>query len=400
MIKINEEMFVRGGKKIRDSLHDVITELEVNEFYDLGTVCNKLRHEYNIFITPNLLKRLLITWEKGEKDDSFLKQNDKSWLKWDEDSEVVLNNLRMTKKSPSLGKSRRKLIRKEEKEKEETLSNDGWVKTKNGWELKKVTDTNTSVIDKKIAISRYEKERYDNGENPITTDLVNKIFVIYHIGDLEFLSDKVRDAILSGEITTPSTEGDKYYMETWNYIMKIADEIGEIDKKSDYMKYAPSLIKEKILDEKQKKKSLRFQVKSSGIKNRKDGISKLSEMLNLNEKHYIIVLKHNNTKKSFYIKKILYGYITLSDDVWPDGNYAILFKVNKEDENELIYFNTLYHLEKAMSGGVKGEDDMIFGLIKGDNTEKLKYYFNEFKRYTGWDEYLDEKTINSIKNDF
>lgn len=397
--KINEELKIRSDKKLRDALHDIVTELKEDEFFDLGTISNILRHEYNIFLTPKLLERLLTLW--SENKGSILTENDETWLYWDNENKIIENNLKKIKRSGKLGKSRRRLKRKEEEEIYKQVKKDGWIRLRDGRFV--YNGAKTFKIDKNdnISISRYEKEFYKENENPITPDLIKNVFVLNHPSEADDISNEINNIIKDGIESSPKN-GKYYYDECFNILRKIAD-----DRKLDYKrgwdkKYAPTILKERFIKRDKKikyEKELELKASKELILDKEKAIDELKNSINIDNKYYLIATKYNTTKNKFYIKKLLFGYLTVSDDKYPDGFYKIVMR-NEKNGDDIVYFNTIIHLKKCIESGLKGEKKQVFNILKNNEFDKLKIYFTELKKYKGWDEYIEKELINKIKADF
>jgi hypothetical protein len=393
-VKINEELRINIDKKIRDSIHDIIISIENNEYYNLGDLSNILRHKYNIFITPDLLERLFILWEKNKKGGVF-DIKDKVWLNWDSKNKFISNNL-SNKKSPSLGKSRRKLRREEEELIYVNAKKDGWIKLRDG---RFVYNGNIKIDikDDEITPSIYEFEKYNYGDNPISVELIQNVYDINHNIVMK-LYDYVYDAIEFGKIESNPENGRNYYYECFNY-MRIKANKMDIPYKKGWIDFAPFRIK-KFLLRKEKKKILEDEQEINFSKfqsNDKENMSiELSKLINLNKKYYILVTKHNTKKKKFIIKKIIFGYFVI-DKLSNDKYYKIYIRKEKDGEN-IMHFNTVKHFEKCLTGGLKGDDEYIFNII--EDLDKIKFYYNELQRYKEWEEYLDIDLTNKIRNDF
>lgn len=400
MLNINEELKVKTDRKLKDAIHDIVTSLNENEFFDLGTISNILRHQYNIYITPNLLERFLLLWDDDK--DTIFKKSDKKWLSWDSKEKIIENNIKKGNRKPVLAKSRKKLIKKEEEEVYLNVKKDGWIKLRDGRFV--YNGNKTFKVDDKdeISISKYEKDSYLKGENPITPELVKKVFVLDHPDDAEKISLEVENAIKMGEIISKPENGNFYYYNCFKYMIDIANKM-----KLNYIngwekKYAPSKLKEQII---RRNKRIKYEKEQNElalktlITNREDAIEKLSKIIDINKKYFLIVTKFNDKKQVFMIKKVIYGYFDISDEVYSDGYYKIIIKKEKDSE-DIIYFNTIKHFEMCLDNGLKGDDMHVFNIIYSDDIKKINIFFNELKKFKGWDEYLDDNISNKLKNDF
>jgi hypothetical protein len=402
-LPLNEEMHIRSDKKLRDAVHDLIVDLKPYEYYDLGTISNILRHKFKVFITPNLLERMLNLWEDGKSTNVFRKK-DANWLKWDKKEKWLTNNL-VSDKSSVLGKSRRKIRRKESSGLERSIKEDGWRRTKQGdWVFVGNTEFQTRGADE-IDVTKFEKTKYAEGENPITPELYKKTFIQKFNADVESeeMISEIDEAIKKGEITSSPENGAAYYDETWRLMMHLSKE-KELERFRDYLKYAPTKVKEIMLKKKkedQKRKEEEQKYEKDKIKDPEQTLTKLKEMVNLDEQHYILVLKYKD--KKYYVKKLIKGYVDISDTPYADGYFKIVLKKDKNskaEENEIIFFDSINIFYKAKRGGLEVGDDLLFIFIDKKDENKLKFYFKEFKKFRGWDEFLDTKSSEQIKNDF
>lgn len=397
---LNEEIKIRSGKKLRDAVHDIVTTLEKDEYFDLGTISNILRHEYNLFLTPLLLERLLTLWENDK--DSIFAGSDEAWLHWDSDDKTVENNMKRTKKRGVLGKARRRIKREEEKEFYKSVREDGWIRLRDGRFVYKGTTSFKVTDEDKISITKYEKEQYGKNENPIVPELVKNIFVLNHPREADEISNKVQNAIKMGDIVAEPKNGDEYYDECFNFMMEVA-KIEELDTKRGWeKKYAPSKLKERYIRREKRiaheKEQERLSLKTR-ITDREKSLKELGEIIDFDKKYYVIITKYNSTKKRFYIKKLLYGYINISEEPYKDGFYKIVIRKEKGGE-DILFFNTFMHFKKCIESGLKGTEQHVFNILNDDDIKKLKIYFSELKRYSGWDEFLDKEMVDKIKNDF
>jgi len=400
---LNEEIKIKTNKKLRDAIHDIITTLETDEYFDLGTISNILRDNFGLFVTPKLLERLFTLWD-DDKDSIFIK-DDKTWLSWDDNDKILENNLKKKKRPGVLGKSRRRILKQEKSDKLKSIRKSGWIKLRDGRFVYKGPKSFKVDDNDIISISKYEKETYTKNQNPITTDLVRKVFVLFHPNDADDIVEEVDNFIHNNpkKIGTRHKDGDIYYYECFRKMLTIGKEM-ELDTKRGWeKKYAPSKYKEKLIRrnkrieyEKQQEKDAMKTV----IKDRDTAIEELGKIINLNEKYFVLVTKYSTSKGIFYIKKIIYGYISISKEKFENKNYRIIVTTDKDSDDEIIFFNSMMHFEKCLKSGLKAEDKHVFNIIKGPDIEKLKLYFGELKKYKGWDEYLDEETTNEIKNDF
>lgn len=393
--RINEELKIKTNKKLKDAIHDIVVTLDENEFFDTGTISNILRHQYNIYITPKLLERFLTLWDQN-KDSIFSFEDDK-WLSWDSTEKIIENNL-SKKKRGILGKSRRKLKRKEEEEFYDIVKKDGWVKLRDGRFVYKGSRT-FKVDDSEITRNKFEKFQYNKGDNPITIELIYNVLDIKDVTDAYKISTEIDNAIKMGEIVSNPKIGDAYFDECFRYLLSIAEKM-KIEKRKYWEENAPTRMKKRL---KRRRKRLEYEEEQEQkaletlIKNREKGLEELKKLIDINEKYFLIITKYNRKKQIFMIKNLIYGYFTISDDKYPDGYYKIVIRKEK-DGDDIIFFNTIRHFEMCLESGLKGEDMHVFNIIDKDNIKKLKIYFNELKRFKGWDEYIDKDLSDKLKD--
>jgi len=401
---LNEEVKIRSDKKLRDAIHDIVVTLESDEFFNIVDISNILRDEYSTFVTPKLLLRLLTLW----KDDKYgvFTRDDKTWLSWDEDEEMIENNIKKRKRPSILGKSRKRIKKEEEKEKFKEIKESGWVKLRDGRFIYRGIKTFKIDKDEQIGISKYEKEEYEEGENPITPELIRNLFVLDHPNDANELSFKVKTLIDNKEIKSIPQKGNQYYFETFRKLMEIGKEL-KLDRKRGWeKKYAPSRLKEIIIKRKKKDAWEKEQEKESlkttiTDENKEESIKELNELIDTNKKYFILVTKYNNQKKIYYIKKILFGYISISNEKYDDGYYKVVLNLEKDNNNDIINFNTMMHFKRCLKNGLRADGGYVYNIISFENIDKLAVYVKELKkRYKGWDEFLDKETIDKLKNDF
>ncbi len=383
---LNEKMYIKAATKLRDAIHDIITNLDVDEYYDLGTISNILRSDYKLFITPNLIKKFLENWKKGNDDNTVFRHADGNWLKWVDSEEILQNNLK-SERLPRLGKSRRKI---EKAERGDVKKEGGWIKSKDGtW---KFINKSNVKSNSNLPITKYQRDKYEKWENPITEDLIKKVFVLNHPKEATDIKNHISNAIQTGVISSKPENGEDYYEECWLYMIEIGRG-RSLDKYRDYLKYAPTRIKTKVLAIRDKKKK----VDDTKIFDREKGRDELSKILDLNERHYVVVMKFDNKRNRFLLKNLFAGYVDISKELYNDS-YAIVLKLNKDDVDDLIYFNSFYNLNEAMTKGVESDTEkMVFHFIKHEDVEKVKYLIKSNPKYVGWDDTIDDETFDLIK---
>jgi hypothetical protein len=109
--KINE-VFVDSSRKLRDAVHDIVSELKSGEEISYKEICKKLKEEFSINISVDLFDKIMDNWWT-RRDYSIFKEKDKKWL----DPWVYRKIIQKKLKTKVLGKGRRK-IEREEREKE------------------------------------------------------------------------------------------------------------------------------------------------------------------------------------------------------------------------------------------------------------------------------------------
>lgn len=391
--KINEELKIRTNKKLRDAIHDIVVSLKENEFLDTGTISNILRHQYNIYITPKLLERFFVLWERNK--DSIFSYDDNKWLSWDNNEKIIENNLNKERKG-ILGKSRRKLKRKEEEEFYDIVKKDGWVKLRDGRFVYKGTKT-FKIDDKEITKNKFEKFQYDKGENPIKLELIYNVLIVNNF-DLHRIITELDNAIKMGEIISSPKNGEVYFDECFRYLLDIAKNLN-IKKTKNWYEYAPTRMKKRM---ERRKKRMEYEEEQERmaletlIEDREEGLNKLKTIIDIDEKYYLVITKYNKKNQIFMIKNIIYGYFTVSENKYPDGYYKIVIRKEK-DSNDIIYFNTIKHFEMCLENGLKVKDMYVFNIISNDNINKLGIFLKELKKFKGWDEYIDDNLSNKLK---
>lgn len=396
--KLNEEIFIKTTKRIRDAIHDIVTKLNIDEFYDLGTLSNILRHEYNIFLTPKLLERLFSLWE--DKKDGVFIETDKKWLKWDNKLNIVENNVLSPNKKGVLGKSKRRIYKKEEKDLYDNIKNNGWVKISDGRFVYNANIMHQLSDEEKnsIIISKLEKDEYEKGFNPITPELISNILVLNHPNDADLLSMLVDNAIKTNEIKYSFKDGRNYYNECFNYFLKISKE-RKFDFIRGWEKYAPSKYKMLLIKNKKRVKFEKEQenlASNNLISDRNEALNILKDIINVDDKYFVLLNKYDETKKVFMIKKLLYGNFTISDNKYENGYYKIVLRIN--ENNDIMHFDTIIHLKRCIENSLRIDDKIIVNIIENNNLKKLKIYFKELRRYKEWDEYLDSDVLKKLKN--
>jgi len=399
---LNEEVKIRSDRKLKDAIHDIVVELEENEFWDLGSISDILREDHGLFVTPKLLERLFTLFDNGKV--GVFDKSDGSWLSWDEDEKIVENNIKKKKRSSILGKARRRIRKEEEKEKFEQIKKSGWIKLRDGRFVYRGPKTFKVEDDDQISISKYEKESYDQGENPIVPNLVRSLFVLVHPDDGYQISAEIQKLIDNGDIKPKAKDGANYYYETFRKLFELGKKTKLDTKRGWEKKYAPNKLKERNLkknkreawEKEQEKEALKTVITD---KNLEESKNQLNTLIDPDKKYFVLVTKFSTQKKQFYIKKIALGYMSISKYKYDDGFYKIVCKKNKNDDIGPIYFNTMAHFKRCLEHGIKG-DGHIFNILKIEDIEKLAIYVKELKRYKGWEEWLDQETTDKLKNDF
>jgi len=393
--KLNEEIKIKNNKKLRDAIHDIVTSLEKDEYFDVVTISNILRYDYNIILSPNLLVRFIVYWT--ENKDSIFNSSDNKWLSWDNDEQIIENNIVKIERKSKLGKSRRKLIKKESEDRLKTTKQNGWRKIKDGrfiyYGIKSFNITN----DDEITITIYEKEKYKKNENPIPPELIKKIFILDHPNDANKFSNIIQNDIKMNKIVSNPNNGNFYYDECFKLLFKISEKYKLDVIKGWDKKYAPSLLKKRIIRRKKRKEYEKEQETKSFktiIKDRDKALKELEDIIDINKKYFILLTKYDKIKNIFLIKKILYNYITISENKNERGNYTVT------DIDNIIYFDTMSHFKRALDGGIKDDEYHVYNIIPDDKDFKIKIFFDELKKYKNWDEFLDKEIINKLKNDF
>jgi len=395
---INEEVKIKSNKKIRDAIHDIVINLDKDDSYNLGEICNILRNEYKIYITPDLLNRMLYLWSKKDNNSIFL-DFDKKWLLWNNKTKLIKNNFKLTKKRGVLGKSRRRIKSELDNEKIQKLKENGWMKIRDG---RFVYNPKTFKVneDDDIMLSKYEKQSFKKGENPITSELVRKMFILDHPDDADDIVDEIQILIDEEKIKAKPSNGEMYYYECFLKMIDITNALKLDVIRGWDKKYAPTKLQERMIKQKKKKKWEKEENKKSDEKviyNKDEGLKELKKIVDLNKIYYVVLTKYNKTKKKFYLSKVLPGKFSL-EKRFLKTKFFIYLKVKKYPMLD-FYFETPGYLERSLTYGLNTKE-FIYNTFSEDDIDKVKIYVQNLNRYKGWDEYLDEKTINLLKNDF
>lgn len=80
-IAINEELAAFDpSDKLRWAVHEIVVKLKSGEDLKFDVLCKRLK-EYNINITPEIIKEIFTAWDKfNDADYSIFKKEDKNWL--------------------------------------------------------------------------------------------------------------------------------------------------------------------------------------------------------------------------------------------------------------------------------------------------------------------------------
>lgn len=114
-VKESVHMHIDTKRRIRDSVHDIVINLDYGKEISTIDLSKKLKNVYNIKISDKILNVMIFEQWWRKDDYSIFKDKDKKWLDiWPFKKTIERKN---NKKDPPLGKSRRKLIKKEEDEK-------------------------------------------------------------------------------------------------------------------------------------------------------------------------------------------------------------------------------------------------------------------------------------------
>lgn len=402
MFKINEELNIRKNKKIRDAIHDIVMNLEKDEYYELDVISNMLRFEYNIFLTPLLLERFLVMWK--EEKDSIFDKKDTGWLMWDGENKKIFNARKNKNFKDRLGKSRRVLYQNEKDEKIKGLRKTGWVKlSDNRFVYKGIVDFKIDDNDK-INISKYEKERYEEGENPITLELIKKLLISVSPQEHLDLFKDVNLFIKEKRIKSSHNNGKGYYYESFRYLNDLVNKHGYKYVKNWIELYGPSILKEGQLKkskrenyENERNKDILKYLITDRNKNEMD--DNLYKLIHPNNRYYVLLAKFEKTSKIYKVKKIIFGFLSISEKKYPDGYYKIVVRENRNSD-DIIFFDTLKHVEYMINGGFNTDDGHIINIFDEQNFDNLKIFFKELKRYKDWDEFLNVDIVNNLKSDF
>lgn len=193
--KINESIKINKYKKLKDSIHDIVTKLNNNQWLDMIQLSKELK-SFNIVIQPIVLKKMLNDWINN--NSRIFDNDDYEWLYYDKDSDIVFNTLGFEKKK-NLGKYRRKQIKEYNK------------KLKTELEKKK-----KDIIENVNKIEKNKKLTC-----PIPTEIFLDLFNDIDENDIIQLKKSINDEIKNKKLKN-------LYEPTWDFIIDISTKsIGE-----------------------------------------------------------------------------------------------------------------------------------------------------------------------------
>jgi len=186
-MKLNEAIKIDKYKKLKDSIHDIVTNLPKDKWLTMTQLSKKLK-EFNITISSDILLKFLNDWKNDKK--GVFTTDDEEWLYFDDKNNSIFSSLNF-KQPASIGKSRRKIRKKEIKNKEEKE------------EFKRKSD-----IDK---LKQEEKEN----RCPIPSEVIFDTFEDIHISDVSKIMKLIHNAIKNKEI-------EFLYEPSWDYMIEIS----------------------------------------------------------------------------------------------------------------------------------------------------------------------------------
>lgn len=81
-IAINEELAAFDpNDRLRWAVHEIVIKLKNNEELKFDVLCKRLKNEYKVDISPDIIKEIFSAWDKfNDADYSIFKKEDKNWL--------------------------------------------------------------------------------------------------------------------------------------------------------------------------------------------------------------------------------------------------------------------------------------------------------------------------------
>jgi len=186
-MQLNEAIKVNKYKKLKDSIHDIITTIPKDKWLSTPEISKKLK-KYNIAMPSKLLTKFLTDWKNDKKNPIFT-YDDNDWLFFDKENNIVFSTLHFDKPA-SVGKSKRK-IRKEEIKKAEEAE-----------EKKRKSD-----IDKL-------KEEEKTINCPIPSEVIFDTFKDIDVDDVSKIKKNIHNKIENEEL-------DFLYEPAWDYMIKL-----------------------------------------------------------------------------------------------------------------------------------------------------------------------------------
>lgn len=187
-MKIYENVKINKYKKLRDAIHDIITDLDKDQWLNIKDLSEELL-KFNIRIPEEILIKIISSW-KNKKDYTILEPTDIDWFFYDDKNNIVFNALNFSN-PPSLGKSRERIKKEEKKKKKED-------------EKKRRIEIidNVKKIESKHPI-----------KCPIPTMVILDTFVNVDENDVLEIKEFIEKAIENNKI-------NNLYEEAWDYMVK------------------------------------------------------------------------------------------------------------------------------------------------------------------------------------
>jgi len=194
-MQLNESIKVDKYKKLKDSIHDIVTKIPKDKWLTVSELSKKLK-EHNINMPTSLLAKFLTDWKNGKKNPIFLPL-DSEWLFFDSDNNSVFSTLHF-QQPPSMGKSRRKISEKEKKEAEEAEEK----KRKSDIEkLKEQDKAINSPIPSEVILDTFQEVDVSD-----VTNIMKNLYTSIESGEIESLYEPAWEQMIKIG-TTPISEG-------------------------------------------------------------------------------------------------------------------------------------------------------------------------------------------------
>ena len=104
IFKTYESIKVDKYQKLKDLIHDIVVDLEKDQWINLDDLSKKLK-ESNIIISTSILDIFLKEFNAGKGE--IFDENDEDWLFYDENDKILFSPFHFDKQS-AFGKGRKK----------------------------------------------------------------------------------------------------------------------------------------------------------------------------------------------------------------------------------------------------------------------------------------------------